>query len=193
MKNNIQAHLANQEIKESSFDDLYIVDYKNINNGDVEMLEQQPRDVKCVYLKNNKKLPIYFAGFKENLFGPGNQQCECVVFPQTCEEKDWVLFVECKYAQSAQTAKDKGRDYPKKMIDQIIATVGYFRDNEIMNKKRRATAIISFPNLMNFSGWVISAMYPLSLEDILIQYNILIRATNSATIKDQKEILLNSN
>jgi hypothetical protein len=190
MKNNIEAYLPKQEIKESSSENLYVVDYKNINNGDVELLELQPRDIKYVHLKNNKNVAVFFAGFKDNLLGAGNQQCECVVFPQTCEESDWVLFIECKYAKSKETAKDKERDYPKTMIDQIIATVDYFRTNGIMSKKKRATAIVSFPNLMDFSGWVISALYPLSIEDILEQHNILLRATNSAMIKNEKRIVI---
>lgn len=188
MKSNIESYLPQQEINESSSENLYIVDYKNLNDGDVELLEKEPKDVKAVHLQNNNNIQIYFAGFKDNVLGKGNQQCECVVFPQSCEEKDWVLFIECKYAKNKETAKDRDRDYARKMINQIIATVDCFRINGIMSNKRRAHAIVSFPNLENFNAFVFSAVYPLSIEKILEQHNIIIRATNSATIKSEKMI-----
>lgn len=188
MKSNLEAHLAQQQILGSSCENLYVVDYKDLNNGDVELLEKEPRDIKAVHLRNVNNIQIYFAGFKDNILGTGNQQCECVIFPQTCEEKDWVLFVECKYAKSKEKAKDKERDYARKMINQIIATVDYFRINGIMSNKRKAHAIVSFPNLENFNAFVFSAVYPLSIEDVLEQHNIIIRATNSAIIKSEKMI-----
>lgn len=189
MKSNIEALLPQQKIKESSFRNLYVVDYKNLNNGNVELLEKEPIDIKSVHLQNSNNVNVYFVGFEDNILGAGNQQCECVLFPQTCEEKDWVLFVECKYAKDKVTAKDKDRDYARKMIDQIIATVNYFRINGVLSNKKKVHAIVSFPNLLqNFSAFVFSAVYPLTMEDFLEQHNIIIRATNSAVIKSAKMI-----
>jgi hypothetical protein len=72
------------------------------------------------------------------------------------------------------------------MVNQIIETVKFFRSKGILESKRRATAIVSFPNLIEEFN---SAFFPVkiedkyvSVEDILLKYNVLIRATNAVRI-----------
>jgi hypothetical protein len=89
-------------------ENIYIIDYKNINGGGVEIIENEPGHGH-VHLTNNKKLNIFYVAFKENALKvstPEGQvkQCECVLFPTTLDSDDWVLFVETKYANNFQSA-----------------------------------------------------------------------------------------
>ena len=195
MKVHIEKKLPGHTIIESEATNIYIVDYKKLNNGDVVLLENEPDDIKYVYLENANKVSLYFDGFKDNALvinrGEYSQQCECVLFPTDCNETDWVLFIECKYSYDLKTASDVKNGYPQKMISQIVDTVSFFRDKGILEAKRRATAIVSFPNLMEeFNSTFFSGEF--TELDILKEHNILIRATNSAIIKSQKRITLNS-
>lgn len=194
MKDSIEKKLSEHTIIESKAANIYIVDYKNLNNGEVTLLENMPNDIKYVHLENNTEVAVYFDGFKDNALkittGNYSQQCECVLFPTSCDETDWVLFIECKYTYDLKSATDVKNGYPQKMISQIIDTVSFFRNKGILKATKRATAIVSFPNLMEEFN---SAFFTgeLNVLDILIEYNILIRATNSAKIKSSKRISLN--
>jgi hypothetical protein len=195
MKVSIEKELPDHTIIESSAPNIYIVDYKKLNKGDVVLLEDEPDDIKYVYLENTNGISIYFDGFKDNALvikaGEHSQQCECVLFPTDCNETDWVLFIECKYTYDLKTASDVKNGYPQKMISQIVDTVTFFRKKGILEEKRRASAIVSFPNLMEeFNSTFFTGRY--TELDILKEHNILIRATNSATIKSQKRITLNA-
>lgn len=195
MKLSIEEKLPDHKIIESDANNIYIVDYKKLNNGDVELLEKEPDDIKYVHLENSTKVAVYFDGFKDNALlikaGEHSQQCECVLFPKDCNETDWALFIECKYSYDLKTASDVKNGYPQKMISQIVDTVAFFRNKGILGAKRRATAIVSFPNLMEeFNSTFFSGEF--TELDILKEHNILIRATNSAIIKSPKRISLNS-
>ena len=195
MKVSIEKQLPHHTIIESDATNIYIVDYKKLNNGDVVLLENEPEDIKYVHIENTNNISIYFDGFKDNALvmkaGEHSQQCECVLFPKDCNETDWVLFIECKYSYDLKTATDVKNGYPQKMIRQIIDTVSFFRSKGILDAKRRASAIVSFPNLMEeFNSTFFSGEF--TELDILKEYNILIRATNSATIKSQKRITLDA-
>ena len=117
------------------------------------------------------------------------RQCECVLFPQTNNSNDWILFVETKYVDNITNAFRTSREYPWNMIEQIILTVGFFRDKGIIDLNKRVNAIVSFPPLIeDFSASFFTGQ--ISIEDILHQYKILIRATNSAEIISTKRIRL---
>ncbi len=195
MKVSIEKELPDHTIIQSESSDIYIVDYKKLNNGDVVLLENEPEDIKYVHIENINNISICFDGFKDNALvikaGEHSQQCECVMFPADCNQTDWVLFIECKYSYDLKTASDVKNGYPQKMISQIIDTVSFFRSKGILEAKRRASAIVSFPNLMEeFNSTFFSGEF--TELDILKEHNILIRATNSATIKSQKRIALNA-
>lgn len=46
-------------------ENIYIIDYKNINGGDVEIIENQPIH-NCVHLTNENKVNVHYVAFKEN-------------------------------------------------------------------------------------------------------------------------------
>jgi hypothetical protein len=102
------------------------------------------------------------------------------------------LFIETKYSTNLENAFRKENDYPNCMINQIIETVKYFRAKGVIAENRRVNAIVSFPNLIDeFNATFFTG--ELSIEQILIDYKILIRATNSGIIKSEKRLTLNSN
>ena len=193
MKTEIEKVLPTHILRLSNAPQIYIVDYKNSSGGDVVLLEDEPADIKYVYLENKKSIGVYFDGFKDNALpitkGEHSKQCECVLFPQACNDKDWILFIETKYTNDLHSAFDENHDYPNDMVNQIIQTVQYFREKKIIAQNRRVNAIVSFPNLIEaFNSTFFKA--ELSIEDILIQHKILVRATNSAIIKSEKRISL---
>ncbi len=195
MKTKIEQALPAHTLRLSNAPKIYIVDYKNSSGGAVALLEQEPTEIKSVYLENKKPIGVYFDGFKDNALpiakGEHSKQCECVLFPQTCNDKDWILFIETKYTNDLRSAFDENHDYPNGMINQIIQTVQYFRAKQIIAPNRRVHAIVSFPNLIEaFNSTFFKG--ELSIEDILIKHKILVRATNSAIIKSEKRISLNA-
>lgn len=193
MIDEINKILPNHTITFSEANNIYIVDYKDLNIGDVELLEVEPSEIKYVYLENKIPIKIAFDGFKDNALpisvGNYNSQCECVIFPASDNENDWILFIEMKYANNLKAALSEKADYPNSMIEQIIETVNYFRIKEIIEPNRRVNAIVSFPNLIEeFSAY----FFRDKIDELLLEHKILIRATNSALIKSEKRITLNS-
>ncbi len=196
MKTKIEDILPEHTLVASDAPELFIVDYKKLNGGNVELLEEKPTEINSVYLENRKPTPVYFDGFQENALpldvGRYNKQCECVLFPTACNESDWILFVETKYANNLRAAFDENHDYPNCMVKQILETVQYFRAKKIIAQGRRVTAIVSFPNLIQPFNSTVFKRDNLSIEEILIKHKVLIRATNSAIIKSEKRISLNA-
>ena len=195
MKNKINKLLPNHILVKSNAKELFVVDYKNYSIGDVSLLEKKPTDIKCVSLNNQNEVSVWFDGFKENALpikkGQYNRQCECVIFPETCKVEDWVLFIEIKYSDNIQNAFRVENNYPYCMVEQIVETINYFRTNNILESNKRATAIVSFPNLMEeFSGFFFDFI-DATIEDILSKYKILIYPTNSVKIISNKRIKLN--
>lgn len=169
---------------------LYIVDYKQINKGNVVLHNADP-NVPNVYLKNENGIEIYFDGFLENALEiePGNcsKQCECILFPTTCNASDWILCVETKYVYNIENAFRESNDYPNCMIDQVIETVEYFRNAQIIEEERRVNAIVAFPTLISdFSAYFFTGER--TVESILRDYNIKMRAINHATVVSEKRI-----
>jgi len=192
MKNEIEQILPEHILKESKAKKLFIVDYKNYNNGSVSLLKRKPTNIKYVFLNNQAKIPILFDGFKDNALpikkGTYSKQCECVIFPKNDGYRDWVLFIEMKYADSLENAFKMKNNYPYCMLEQIIKTVGYFRTKGILKNDRYVTAIISFPNLIEEFNATFFDYTNSSPENILNKYKILVYPTNSATIVNNKRI-----
>lgn len=193
MKKKIDSILPNHTLSTHDSENLYVVDYKDLNRGDVVLLEAKPDDIKYVYLSNERKVEVYFDGFKDNALeistGLYSSQCECVTFPTNCGETDWILFVETKYANNRANAFSEVNGYPHKMVDQIIETVKYFRDKKIIPENKKVSAIVSFPNLVEeFNSTLFTG--DLSIDDILTEHKIIIRGTNTARIISEKRIKL---
>lgn len=168
---------------------LYVVDWKDENGGGVEIYEEEPQR-RFVQIKNPNAIDILFDGFAENALpikkGQYCSQCECVLFPETANREEWVLFIEMKYARDEFKALDPRNRYPSKMVNQIIKTVDYFREKHILASDKTVNAIVSFPELQHFNAWFAND----AVEDALKNHRVIIRAINQATIVDDKNILL---
>jgi hypothetical protein len=175
-------------------ENIYVIDYKNINGGDVEVLDSKPKDY-CVHLTNEKKVIVYYVAFKDNALKVKTEegqvkQCECVLFPTSLNEQDWVLFIETKYTADLKTALDLKVDYPNTMISQIISTVKYFRDHGLLATDKKVYAIVAFPKLIEAFSEAFFTRSALTREEIALKYKILLSPTNSGTIKSQTRIKL---
>jgi hypothetical protein len=173
-------------------ENIYVVDYKNINGGEVEIFENKPIE-DCVHLTNEHKLNVYFVTLKENALKVNTQegqvkQCECILFPTSLNEDDWVLFIETKYANNVQSAFLGKIDHPNTSIKQIISTVEYFREREVLPKDKKVFAIISFPKLIEPFSEAFFTRSDLTLEEISINHKILLRPTNNGVIKSRTRI-----
>lgn len=183
--------IPHSNCKHTNSSNIYIVDYKHINKGIVQLHEECP-DVNFVHLANDKNVEVYFNGFLENalLIDKGNfsSQCECVVFSNPYSTSTWTLFIETKYVNSLENAFRESNEYPYSMVSQIIKTVEFFRAKKLIGEET-VNAIVSFPTLIeDFSGSFFTG--DLSIEDILINHKIRIRAINSAKILSNKRIKL---
>lgn len=170
--------------------ELFVVDYTHINNGKVVLLNSKPNE-SFVYIENENKVSVYFDGFEHNALeistGLYSKQCECIMFPEEDIENRWVLVIETKYVDNIENAFRENNDYPNCMITQIIETVNYFRDKGIIEQNKRVNAIVSFPTLIeDFSSTFFTGN--MSIEDLLIDYKIKIRATKTAEIISSKRI-----
>jgi hypothetical protein len=187
----LRAKLPSHHIVEADSARLYIVDRTHSKSGGVALQNTLP-EIDSVCLENENFVPIYFDGFETNALelevGLYSKQCECILFPQSCLLDDWILAVETKYVANLENAFRENNDYPRCMVDQIVQTVNFFRSLGIIEEDRRVNAIVSFPTLIaDFSGsFFTNADY--SIEDILIDHKIRIRATNSAKIISGKRI-----
>jgi len=175
-------------------ENIYIIDYKNINGGDVEVLDSKPKD-NCVHLTNENKVNVYYVAFKDNALKVKTEegqvkQCECVLFPTSLNEQDWVLFIETKYTADLKTALDQKVDYPNTMISQIISTVKYFREHGLLATDKKVYAIVAFPKLIEAFSEAFFTRSALTREEIALKYKILLSPTNSGTIKSQTRIKL---
>ncbi len=172
--------------------EIFIVDFKKHNGGNVEILDSTP-PIEHIILTNPKPVEIQYFAFDDNALtvegAEGQvQHCECVLFPTTCNDSDWMLLAETKYSDDISIAFNPKYGYPNKMIDQIISTVNYLRDKEIFDQKKRVSAILSFPKLALDFSETFYAMSNQTAEEILLNYNILIRPTNSGNIISEKRI-----
>lgn len=190
MKNKIEKVISKYSSKILDSENIFVVDFKNINGGAIECFCEKP-DVGAVYIHNPNNIESCFVLFEDDCLevsvGECSKQCECIAFPTEEHPKSWILCIETKYSFSHENAFRKENNYPYIMIEKIKETVAYFRDRGVIDEKRRVTGIVSFPTLIDdFS----ESFKPEgeSIEDILIEHNILIRPTNNLKIKGVKKL-----
>ena len=166
---------------------LYVVDRAESEDGEVEIMDKEDDSIKAVCLENENNIPI-----TNKLY---SKQCECAILPREADTEEWLLFIETKYATDLARAQKAEADYPNRMVEQIKATVQYFRSKGIIDPEKVVHAIISFPNLVNeFNSWVFPLIHKDGTEesvlDIRLNDKIIIRATNHAKIVNEKTLLL---
>jgi hypothetical protein len=186
----LKARFPTHNIVSENSPKLYLVDHKHINGGPVTIANIDPA-LPHVFIANENEIPIYFDGFPENAFvvtpGIHLNQCECIMFPQSCGIDDWILAVETKYVSNMENAFRASNDYPKSMINQVVSTVNHLRDIGVILKDKTVNAIVSFPTLIEDFGAFFFSGTP-SIEDIFFEHRIKIRASSFAIIKNNRKI-----
>lgn len=175
----------------------YVRDMKAVNGGHATIDCRAGGDA-AIEIYNPNSMTVDFDSFPDNalpLHNGNEKQCECVIFPEGCDLDEWVLFIETKYVRSLENAQRKEYGYPEQMVLQIKKTVKYFRDKQILAQDKKVHAIISFPTLYDgYDAFTFPVRYEdgteESIDDILTNDKIHIRATNYATIKSIKRIKL---
>lgn len=168
----------------------YVRDMKAVNGGQATIDCQAGVDA-AVEIYNPNSITVDFDSFPDNALPLPNgneKQCECVLFPEGCDQDEWVLFIETKYVKNQINAQRKEYGYPQQMVTQIKKTVEYFRNKQIISPSKKVHAIVSFPTLYEgYDAWTFPVRYEdgteETVDDILYNYDIHIRATNYATIK----------
>lgn len=193
MRKDILAVLPKHEEYMETLDgrDLYVVDWKDENNGGISFTDYHPGRA-AVVLSNPAQISVCCDKFPENALpikkGCFSRQCECVLFPLDDAGKDdnWVLFIETKYAKDEFKAKDVRNRYPETMVAQIEKTVLYFREKAILKPDKIVYAIVSFPMLENVNAWFDQNL----IYDALVEHKIIVRATNHAEILNRQVLRL---
>lgn len=190
----INDYIKNQKNGIINSENIFIADFKNTDGGEVKISNTQPT-ISSVKLKNINNVEIYFVAFMDNALKVDTEegqvkQCECILFPSSCNTNDWVLFIETKYAANLKAAFDEKVDYPNTMINQIISTVNYFRNKGILPNDKKVNAILSFPPLLEIFSESFLTRSEKTPEEIFSEHKILIRATNEAEIISSKRIKL---
>ena len=200
MKNKILSILPNDKhtLYEVNHSEIHIVDWKNIDNTKgVEVFDKKQKDINSIFLVNNSGLKVVIDVFGENALPTGiglqAEQCECIAFPATCSLEDWVLVIETKYANNEQSAfriRKDDTNYPEKMVSQIVSTVDYLRQKNIIDGDKYVHAIISFPNLIaDFSSILFTYVREeWSVENLIVNKKIRIKGCNSANIISSKRL-----
>lgn len=177
---------------------LCVRDTKRFSGG-TATIDSELNDLAAVQLSNPSQISIDFDAFPDNALpinkGKCAKQCECVLFPEAADDVEWVLFIETKYVDSLENARNVQYGYPQQMINQIKSTVSYFRKKGIISSDKRVHAIMSFPTVEEgFDSWCFPVTYEdghsESIEDIMFTDRIHIRATNIAQIKSNNRIKL---
>lgn len=177
---------------------IYVRDMKRINGGPVT-IDNIDEGIAAVEVHNPYQIIVECDAFPDNALpiavGVHEKQCECVMFPDETDQKEWMLFIETKYVDSLENAQKIEYGYPQLMVTQIKKTVEYFRAKNIMSPDKRVHAIISFPTVEDgFDSWCFPVTYKdgttETVEDILMGFNIHIRATNCARIISAKRLKL---
>lgn len=193
MRKEILAVLPKHEEYMETLDgrDLYVVDWKDENNGGISFTDYHPGRA-AVVLSNPAQISVCCDKFSENALpikkGCFSRQCECVLFPLDDAGKDdnWVLFIETKYAKDEFKAKDVRNRYPETMVAQVEKTVLYFREKAILKPDKIVYAIVSFPMLENVNAWFDQNL----IYDALVEHKIIVRATNHAEILNRQVLRL---
>lgn len=198
MRTRINDNIKEHQAYPCSYTEIHIVDWKKFTNENLKVHDCIPVDprtgqlIRSVRLMNTTAVPVIVDAFGENALVYTKKrkarQCECVIYPDDFKETDWVLFVEMKYAENEIAAFRKENDYPNNMIEQIKQTVQFFKDKKILPPEKVVYAIVSFPNLLaTFNSTLFSFN---AINDIYLDYGIIIRGTNNAEIISSNDIKL---
>jgi hypothetical protein len=189
MKNKLDAILPSGKLTHSEYsgDEIYIADYTSRTQSDrnSEVSCVKPENMDVLSLKNSEHLNITASIFGKQCFMDEQNKeishCECVLSPTESSHNTWVLFVEIKDCKPKNVSKHIA--YAK---EQIVRTVQLFRDKSILEMDKKVHAVISFPrNKTDFYHKIPQQ----ENRDFIKQHKIIMRATNTLSIKNGTNIV----
>lgn len=167
--------------------DIYVADYteQTQHKRGVEIFDTKPSDIDSFFINNPKSIEIGAVIFDNNSFtysnGYAKSQCEACLFSNQSNDEGWILFTELKYSIESKN----NRNNFKKAIRQLYKTRYYYLEKGIFDKKKnRCYLVVSLPKQGEpFSNFVLT---PERISDLKIKHNIILKATNSVKILDNK-------
>lgn len=172
---------------------LYIADYteqtkdKEQKRGIELIKDSPPRDIDYFFTVNNPcKLEMNGIPFDNNSFTTPNgsiaSQCECVIFPNSSDDKSWILFLELKYSNKCKN----NRKNLNKARKQLFKTQYYYKSKGVFNKNNICYLLASLPMQQPpFANYSLSQTYLLAMKR---KHNMVIRFQNLVKIIDDKHI-----
>jgi hypothetical protein len=180
MKSRISTLSPSHTFQTSNGSDLYFADYTDIDkaNGIIPNRGAMFSDV---------QFPDYAF---PKATGGYHFQCECSIFPDRCNNNDWILFIETKYAKTPSAARTPSYAYLKKALIQIVRTVTEYRKKGVISNDKPVYGIVSFPILTDQFNELFFQTKQDWVDRIKQKHNILIRGINSATIRSEEKLKL---
>ncbi|MGL4520326.1 MAG: hypothetical protein ACRCUJ_11815 [Phocaeicola sp.] len=202
MKNKIQSSIAKsdkthifEDISGANHKEIFIVDWKNINNGPIQWSTTLPTECngsqidKGASITNPNGINFTIDLFEENALplkkGRQAKQCECLLFPTNYNKDSWVLLVELKYAEKQHTLPLYKQNLKEKAIENVI----YFREKEILPTRKRVNVLVAFPNF-DVDVYAPYIFDPSEIDDLLTEYNIKLRLSDRAQIVSETKLSL---
>lgn len=189
IQENFSDHLRKCITTDSS---LYIADYteqtkdKEQKRGIELIKDSPPRDIDYFTVSNPCKLEMDGIPFDNNSFTTPNgsiaSQCECVIFPNSSDNKSWILFLELKYCNKYKNNKKN----LNKALSQLLKTQDYYRSRNIFNKNNTCYLLASLP--MQQPPFTHNSLTQSYLTEMKKKHNVIIRFQNSVEIRDDKHI-----
>lgn len=201
MKSRISTLSPSHTFQTSNGSDLYFADYTDMDkangiipNRGAMFSNLQFTDISSLYLHNRNSILICFDRFPDFAFpkitGGHHFQCECSIFPDRCNNDDWILFIETKYSRTPDAARNPSNAYLKKALIQIVRTVSEYRKNGVISQNKPVYGIVSFPFLTDQFNESLFLTKQNWVDKIKLKHNILIRGINSATIRSEEKLKL---
>lgn len=198
----IKSNLANSEkynhhvvetIKDA--ENIYVTDYTNhnqanklIDNNPIKVSKEEPTNIKAFHILNSNKLPLDYVIFDDNSFVDAtdnkSKHCEACFFPNEDKENEWIAFLELKYSRNVKFNSKKINEAKA----QLIETWQHYYDANIITKANKAYCVISLPEQeVPFTNFRLPQNEIAHLKE---SKNILLRYTNTITIKDSYKLQL---
>lgn len=181
--------------EETNQDCLYIIDWTNINGGEVKLYDKPQADslgnvVSGACIENPNRISLVLDLFGNNALpikkGTQSQQCECIIFPSTGTDNDWLLLVELKYVAPTSTTFPL---YVEKVKSQISDTASYLCKKGVIKPVKPKYGIFTLPTLMAeaYSAFITSII---NTAEYFEQFGIMLVATDKVFIVDRFNINL---
>lgn len=150
MESKLLEYYPNQVIKKFAAPQLFIVDYTELSKTrkikrSVECHSVRPTDIEAFTIHNTSSLSVDFAPFTNKTFvdeetGEPLSQCECVLFPEASNGDGWVLFLELKYNDPSNNARNI-----RKAKTQLIKTLTYYWKQGVVSPKNNIYLVVAIP------------------------------------------------